>query len=161
MDNERSSLVNWASYCQGKSMDELRNSLVYMTLELENTKLAVQEELKRRDEQLNCLRGLLEKTIAERNEAEVKCQRLLIEKLLLQQQRQQLTVPLSGISSVEDEPRRVMDSNNAFSSSDGDESIVSSPSMDLVHPHQMTAVPQALSYSRKSRFPRRASFCRQ
>lgn len=141
MDNERSSLANWASYCQGKSMDELRNSLVYMTLELENTKLAVQEELKRRDEQLNCLRGLLEKTIAERNEAEVKCQRLLIEKFLLQQQRQQLAVPLSGISSVEDEPRRVMDSNNAFSSSDGDESIVSSPSMDLVHPPQMTAVP--------------------
>ncbi|KAF8009576.1 hypothetical protein BT93_J0551 [Corymbia citriodora subsp. variegata] len=141
MDNERSSLATWPYY-QGTSMDELRHSLVYTKLELENTKLAVQEELKRRDEHLNCLRGLLEKTIAEKNEAEIKCRQLLLEKLLLQQQRQQLTFPLSGVSSVEDEPRRVMDSNNAFSSSDCDESIVSSPSMDVVHPPQMTvAVP--------------------
>ncbi|KAI6669946.1 hypothetical protein NL676_004831 [Syzygium grande] len=141
MDNERSSLATWAYYCQGKSMDELQHSLACMTLELESTKLAVQEELRRRDDQLNCLKGLLEKTIAERNDAEIKCQRLLLEKLLLQRQQQQLRVPLSGVSSVEDEPRRVMDSNNAFSSSDCDESIVSSPSMDLVHPPQMTAVP--------------------
>ncbi|KAI3414328.1 uncharacterized protein J3R85_016431, partial [Psidium guajava] len=141
MDYEGSSLATWAYYCQGKSMDELRHSLFYTTLELEDTKLAVQEELKRRDDQLNCLKELLEKTIAERNEAEIKCQRLLLEKLLRQQQRQQLTVPLSGVSSVEDEPRRVMDPNNAFSSSDCDESIVSSPIMDLVHPHQMTSAP--------------------
>jgi hypothetical protein len=49
----------------------------------------------------------------QRDEAQEKCQRFLLEKLLLQQQQQE-TGPLSGIFSIEDEPRRGIDSNNGL-----------------------------------------------
>lgn len=92
-------------------------------MELEQTKMAVEEELKKRDDQLYQLKDLLSKTIQERDEAQEKCHRLLLQKLLLHQQ----APPLSGVSGVEDEPRRGIESNNGFSASDSDDSIVSSP----------------------------------
>lgn len=136
-----------------QSVDELRHSLLYTTLELEQTKIAVQEELRKRDDQVIHLKDLLNKAIRERDEAHDKCQRLLIEKLLLQQQQQQQqqqqTAPLSGISSIEDEPRRGIDSNNGFSSSDCEESIVSSPIIDPIQPPlqlpQQSAAPSSSS----------------
>lgn len=117
-------------------MEELRTSLLYTSLELEQTRLAAQEELRKRDDQLLHLKELLSKTIRERDEALEKCQRLLLENFLLQQQHQQ-TAPLSGISSIEDEPRRGIDSNNGFSSSDCEESIVSSPIADPIPPSRL------------------------
>ncbi|XP_058199957.1 uncharacterized protein LOC131314966 isoform X2 [Rhododendron vialii] len=131
MDNQRSPLLTWAYYCQGKSMDELRQSLLFTTLELETTRLKAEEEIKIRDAQFTHLKNLLSEAIRERDEAQDKCHRLLFEKLFLQQQQQQQQqpAPLSGVSSIEDldEPRRGLDSNNGFSSSDCEESIVSSP----------------------------------
>lgn len=116
-------------------MEELSQSLLVTTLELETTKLRAQEEMKMRDDQLIELRDMLEKTIRDRDEAQEICQKLLFDKLLLQQQHQQQqqmqlqqfhyqnqTAPHSGISSIEDDPR-----NANFSSSDCEESIVSSP----------------------------------
>ncbi|GMP88783.1 hypothetical protein CsSME_00040636 [Camellia sinensis var. sinensis] len=153
MENQRNTLLTWAYYCQGKSMDELRQSLLLATLELETTRLKAQEELKMRDDQLNHLKDLVTEAIRERDEAQDKCQRLVFERLLFQQQQlhlqqqqqqQQLhlqqqqqcqqNAPLSGISSIEDEPRRGLDSNNGFSSSDCEESIVSSPVIDPIPP---------------------------
>ncbi|KAJ7981060.1 Enabled-like protein (DUF1635) [Quillaja saponaria] len=133
MDNQRHPLLSWAYYCQGKSMEELRQTLLYTTLELEQARVAVHEELRKRDDQLLYLKDLLNKTTAERDDIQDKCQRLLLEKLLLQQQ----TAPLSGISSIEDEPRRGNDSNNGFSSSDCEESIVSSPVIDPIPQPQL------------------------
>ncbi|KAK4763522.1 hypothetical protein SAY87_012960 [Trapa incisa] len=136
MENQHGSLVNWAHIYNGKTMEELRNSLFYATLELETTRLMAQEELWKRDAQLTHLKELLNVVIRERDEAQDKCQKLLVEKLLLEQQQQQnVTVipattqpPLSGVSSIEDEPRRGTESaNNGFYSSECDESIVSSP----------------------------------
>lgn len=137
-----------------QSMEELRHTLLFTTVELEQTRVAVQEELRKRDDQLSHLKDLLNKAIRERDEAQDKCQRLLLEKLLLQQQQQQQqlqlqlqqqqqqqTAPLSGISSIEDEPRRGIDSNNGFSSSDCEESIVSSPVLDPIQPTQLPAGP--------------------
>ncbi|KAK7324907.1 hypothetical protein VNO77_28841 [Canavalia gladiata] len=138
MDNQRSPLLTWAYYFQGKSMEELRQSLIYTTLELEQTRAAVQEELRKRDDQVLNLKELLNKTIRERDEAQEKYQRLVLEKLVFQQQQQQQqqqqTAPVSGISSIEDEPRRGIDSNNGLSSSDCEESIVSSPVIDQLPP---------------------------
>ncbi|KAI4322324.1 hypothetical protein L6164_022029 [Bauhinia variegata] len=143
MDNQRSPLLTWAYYCQGKSMEELRQSLLYTTLELEQTRAAVQDELRKRDDQLTHLKDLLTKAMRERDEANDKCQRFLLEKLVFQQQQQ--TAPLSGISSIEDEPRRGIDSNNGLSSSDCEESIVSSPIIDhlpqIQLPPPATALP--------------------
>ncbi|CAI0403041.1 unnamed protein product [Linum tenue] len=123
-------------------MDELNHSLLYTTLELEQTRMAAQEELKKRDDQLIQLKEFLGKAIHERDDAQEKCQRVLFETLLLHQNYHQNAPPLSGISSVEDEPRREIDSNNnnnGFSSSDCEESIVSSPVLDPIPPPQAHA----------------------
>ncbi|GFS36982.1 enabled-like protein [Actinidia rufa] len=112
MDNEDVPLLTWAYYCPGKSMDELRQSLLLTTLELESTRLKAQEEIKFRDDQLNHLKSLLGQAIR-----------------LSEKETKHKTSRLSGISSVEDEPRRgfsSLDSNNGFPSSDCEESIVSS-----------------------------------
>jgi hypothetical protein len=113
-------------------MEDLRQSLLYTTLELEQTRNLAQEELNKKDEQLMNLKDLINNIIRERDEAQEKCQRLLLEKLVFNQQQQ--NAPLSGVSSIEDEPRKktTIDSNNGFSlsSSDCEESIVSSPIID-------------------------------
>ncbi|CAI0398003.1 unnamed protein product [Linum tenue] len=133
MDSHRNSLLTWAYFCHGKSMEELKHSLLYTTLELEQTRIAAQEELKKRDDQLIQLKEFLGKAIRERDDAQEKYQRVLLENLLLHQH--QNTPPLSGISCIEDEPRRGIDSNNnGFSSSDCEESIVSSPVLDPIPP---------------------------
>lgn len=139
MDTQRGPLLSLAYFCQGKTMEELRQHLLYTTVELEQTRMAVEEELRRRDDQLIQLKSLLSKAMKERDEALEKCQKLFLEKLLLHQQQQQVAAaaaaaPLSGVSSIEDEPRRGIDSNNGFSSSDCEESIVSSPILDPMPP---------------------------
>ncbi|XP_010521723.1 PREDICTED: uncharacterized protein LOC104800578 [Tarenaya hassleriana] len=123
MENEQSTLLSWVYQCQGKTTEELRHSLLYTSLELEQTRMAAHEELRMRDDQIMELKRLLNKAITERDEA---LQRLTLEKklLLLPQQQQ-------GVSSVheeeQDRTRRGNDLNvNGFSSSDGEESIVSS-----------------------------------
>lgn len=115
MDNQRTPLMNWAYYCHGKSMEELKQSLMYATVELEETRASVQEELRKRDQELVRLKEVLSKVMRERDEAQEKWQRLLI---------QQTAPPASGVSSIEDEPRR---DGLSISSSDCEESIVSSP----------------------------------
>ncbi|KAF5196291.1 enabled-like protein [Thalictrum thalictroides] len=138
MEYPRSPSLNWTYYYQGKNMEELRHSLFCTTLELETTRLAAQEEIKKREDQLIHLKDLLCKTISERDEAQEKCQRHFMDKLILfqqlqqQQQNQIQTTPLSGsgVSSIDDETRRGGDSNNGISSSDCEESIVSSPVVD-------------------------------
>ncbi|KAL6563646.1 hypothetical protein OROGR_002605 [Orobanche gracilis] len=130
MDNQSSLLLNWTYFHQEKSMDELRQSLV-LTMELEDTRLKAQEDLRMRDEQITLLKELINRVITERDEAQEKCQKLILEKLLLHRQQ---STPNSGISSIhEDDPKRGMDSSHhyGFSSSDCDESIVSSPHQDL------------------------------
>ncbi|CAN4119413.1 unnamed protein product [Withania somnifera] len=144
MDNQRTSLLNWAYFYQGKGMDELKQTLLLATMELENTRLKAQEELKMREDEILQLKDLLNRTINERNEAQEKCQRMILEKLLLEEQQQQQllvfqqTGPLSGVSCIEDEPII-----NTFSSSDCDESIVSSsPIIDSTTIQQLQQQPQ-------------------
>lgn len=102
--------MNWQSLD-----DELRQSLL-LTMELEGTRLHAQEELKARDHEIAHLKDLLAAAIRDKDEALEKYQKLMFEKLLLQ------STPHSALSSVEEDHR-----TNAFSSSDCDESIVSSP----------------------------------
>ncbi|XP_057781861.1 uncharacterized protein LOC131000111 [Salvia miltiorrhiza] len=104
MDLQRSLLLNFTYFHQDKSMDELRQSLL-LTMELEDTRLQAQEELKARDQEIAHLKGLLAAAIRDRDEAQEKCQKLML---------------LTPHSSIDDDHR-------AFSSSDCDESIVSSP----------------------------------
>ncbi|XP_058750202.1 uncharacterized protein LOC131623222 [Vicia villosa] len=149
MDNQQHSpLLTWAYFCQGKSMEELKQSLIYTTMELEQTRATVQEELRKRDEQLLNLKDILNKVVRERDEAHEKCQRLFLDKLLFQQQQQQeqqkqKQEPLSGISSVEDEQQKrgIESSNhNGLSSSDCEESIVSSPAATATEQQPMMMI---------------------
>ncbi|KAI3856717.1 hypothetical protein MKX03_029984 [Papaver bracteatum] len=144
MDNQDNVPLSLAHYYQGKSMEELRQSLLFTTLELEATRLAAQEEIRKRDEQMIHLEDLLNRAITEKNEAQEKCHRLVMDKLVLLQQPQQQTTPLSGMSSIEDEQRRGGgDSNTAISSSDCEESIVSSPvAVDPFHSEMLKGVPE-------------------
>ncbi|KAE8722779.1 shugoshin-1-like [Hibiscus syriacus] len=121
-------------------------------MELEQTRLLVQEELRKRDDQLVELKGLLSKAMKERDEAQEKCQRLFLENLLLHQQ-QVAAAPLSGVSSIEDEPRRGIDSNNGFSSSDCEESIVSSPLVDTIQQLQLPPPQAAIELVPKKPLP--------
>ncbi|KAE8711226.1 shugoshin-1-like [Hibiscus syriacus] len=146
MDSQRGPLLSLAYFCQGKTMEELRYSLLYTTLELEQTRMAAQEEMEKRDDQLIQLKELLSKATRERDEAQEKCRKLFLEKLLLhQQQQQQHVAPLSGVSGVEDERKRGIDSNNGFSSSDCEGSIVSSPVLDPVQQPQLPPAPPSQS----------------
>ncbi|CAE6075156.1 unnamed protein product [Arabidopsis arenosa] len=132
-------------------MEELRQTLVYTSMELEQTKLVAQEELRKRDEQLINLEDVLTKTLKERDEALEKCHQLLFNNLLLQQKQQQnqkqehVTPPLSGASSIiEDEqvqPQQPqLNSNKSFSSSDTEESIMSPSVIDPVTMNQQIEV---------------------
>lgn len=128
MQYPRSPPLSWTYYYQGKSLEELRHSLFCTSLELETTRLAAQEEIKKREDQVTQLKDLLNRAIWERDDAQEKCQRHLMDKLVLFQQIQQShnqATPNSGVSSIDDETR--------VSSSDCEESIVSSPSFSLAH----------------------------
>lgn len=124
---------------------------MYTTMELEQTKLVAQDELRKRDEQLIHLEDVLTKTLKERDEALEKCHHLLLNNLLLQQKQQQnqkqelITPPLSGASSIiEDEqvqPQQPqLNSNKSFSSSDTEESIMSPSVIDPVTMNQQIEV---------------------
>ncbi|KAL1558177.1 hypothetical protein AAHA92_08673 [Salvia divinorum] len=108
MDLQRS-ILNFMCFQQDKSMDEARQSLM-LTMELEDTRLQAQEELKARDQQISHLKDLLSAAIRDRDEAHDKCHKLM---LLLHHQ----STPHSSIEELDHR-------NNA---SDCDESIVSSP----------------------------------
>ncbi|KAL4576996.1 hypothetical protein LXL04_013097 [Taraxacum kok-saghyz] len=149
MEDHRNSVLEWSYFNKEKSTEELTQSLWSTTMELEATRIRVQEEMRARDDQLNQLKDLLNDAIRERDEAHSKYQSILLDKLLLQQQvhhhrrytHHQTTPPppQSGVSSIEDEPI----TNCGFSSSDCEESIVSSPPIE--NPAQLPP-PQELRF---------------
>uniref|UniRef100_A0A7N0TSV5 Uncharacterized protein n=1 Tax=Kalanchoe fedtschenkoi TaxID=63787 RepID=A0A7N0TSV5_KALFE len=118
-------------FCQGKSVEELRQIVIYANVELQNVRLQAQEEIRKRDEELRLFRNVLSQAMRERDEAQAKLQKVLVEKLTHQApdhqevKHQALAAPVSGVTSIEDELKR-----GGFSSSEGDESIVSSPVVD-------------------------------
>ncbi|XP_071734894.1 uncharacterized protein [Rutidosis leptorrhynchoides] len=126
-------ILNSPYFYKQKSTQELTHSIWSTTMQLEATRIKVQEELKAKDDQLNQLKNLLNDVINQRNDAKYKYQSLLLDnKQLLQQKyhhrrhnHHQTTAapPYSGVSSIEDESI----TNCGVSSSDCEESIVSSP----------------------------------
>ncbi|KAL1544415.1 hypothetical protein AAHA92_21270 [Salvia divinorum] len=117
-DHDAPLLLNSAYFPQQKGMDEMKQ-FVMLSMELQETRLRAEQDLKSRDAQILRLKELLAAAIKERDEARDNCKKILLEKILLHQ-----SAPNSAISSIEDEPTRGID---GFSSSDCDESIASSP----------------------------------
>ncbi|KAI3738664.1 hypothetical protein L2E82_28732 [Cichorium intybus] len=129
MEDQTCHLLDWSYYCHGKSTEELTESLLITTVELEAARFKAQEELKQKDDQLFQLKELLNTAINERNEAQDRYQSLVLQYHPHRHQNHRLTStppPHSVVSSIEDEPI----ANGAFSSSDCEESIVSSPATE-------------------------------
>ncbi|MFS7907141.1 hypothetical protein Hanom_Chr01g00067781 [Helianthus anomalus] len=111
MEDQTNFLLDWAYFSHGKSMEELTESLLITTMELEATRHKAQEQLKQKDDELLQLKHLLNTAVNEKLEA--------------QNQYQMLIQHHSTVSSIEDD----LDHNTTggLSSSDYEESIVSSP----------------------------------
>ncbi|XVE68770.1 hypothetical protein DITRI_Ditri09bG0096600 [Diplodiscus trichospermus] len=144
---------SWGYWYQEEGMQELKQTLLFTTLELETTLISAKEETARRELELIHLRDVLTRTMKERDEAQCRCQKLMLEKFILQQQlqqkeqkqqqveeQQQETASLSGVSSYDDEPKSG-DSNQLNSSSDSNRSTISSPPVHL--PLQLPQSPLA------------------
>ncbi|KAG9139774.1 hypothetical protein Leryth_021384 [Lithospermum erythrorhizon] len=142
---DQCSPLSWGYYFQDESLKELKHSMLYTTLELQTTILSVQEELARKEDEIFQLKNLVTKITRERDEAQEKSQTLILENLMIHQQIQQQHVTIehqpnmihgaisSGTTSSEDEPRKIDNSNILqHSSSDYDESFISSPGKDLL-----------------------------
>ncbi|XP_076930862.1 uncharacterized protein LOC143595821 [Bidens hawaiensis] len=112
-------LLDWSYFCRQKSTEELTESLLLTTMELESARFKAEQELKQKDQELNHLKHLLNTAIIQKNQAQNQYQTLLI------QFHRNTTAPPphSVASSVEDDHVTTA----GFSSSDCDESIVSSP----------------------------------
>ncbi|XP_076919987.1 uncharacterized protein LOC143580977 [Bidens hawaiensis] len=112
-------LLDWSYFCRQKSTEELTESLLLTTMELESARFKAEQELKQKDQELNQLKHLLNTAIIQKNQAQNQYQTLLT------QLHRNTTAPPphSVASSVEDDHVTTA----GFSSSDCDESIVSSP----------------------------------
>ncbi|XP_031091450.1 uncharacterized protein LOC115996384 [Ipomoea triloba] len=139
---DQCSLLSWPYFFQEEEI-ELKQSLLYTTLELENTLLCAQDELAKKDEEILQLKNLLGKFVKERDEAVAKCRRLGVEKLLL---HRQLRRP-ENIAGVESGPTTTNeDQENALSNSeDSEENVfpVVSPGRVSPAPENPPAPPQA------------------
>lgn len=100
-----------------QDIEELKHSLLCTTLELETTVVSAQEEIRKREYEVNNLKDLLKRTIRERDEAETRYQKLMMEKLVMIRSNPESTVslaPLSaGTSSSDDDQRAGLSPSNS------------------------------------------------
>ncbi|XP_047977842.1 uncharacterized protein LOC125219806 [Salvia hispanica] len=119
-DHDAPLLLNSPYFHQQKSMDEMK-LLFKLSMELQESRVRAEHDLKSRDAQILRLKELLAGAIKERDEARENCKKILLEKILVQR-----SAPNSAISSIEDEPEPAK-GIDGLSSSDCEESIASSP----------------------------------
>ncbi|KAE8711988.1 lysine-specific histone demethylase 1-like protein 3-like [Hibiscus syriacus] len=113
----------WGFCPNEEGMEDLKHTLLFTTMELENTLISAKEEVTKRDLELIHLKDVLSKTMRERDDARRRCRNLVLEKFVLLEQQSQHkqvqheTASLSGVSSSDDESNL---------------SLVSSPDSDLL-----------------------------
>ncbi|KAK8999306.1 hypothetical protein V6N11_070481 [Hibiscus sabdariffa] len=101
--------LSWGFLHDEEGMQDLKHTLLFTTLELENTLISAKQEITKRDLELVHLKDVLSKTMKERDDAQRRCRKLMLEKFLLEQQQlqhtqvQQETTSLSGASSSDNE----------------------------------------------------------
>ncbi|KAF8021611.1 hypothetical protein BT93_G1915 [Corymbia citriodora subsp. variegata] len=76
----------WEFCFQDEGMEELRQALLYATLELQTTIASAKEEITRRELETIQIKDLLTRIMKERDEFQSRCKELQLEKLILQQQ---------------------------------------------------------------------------
>ncbi|XP_076910311.1 uncharacterized protein LOC143567919 [Bidens hawaiensis] len=114
--------LDWTYFCNGKSVEELSESLLITTMELEAARFKAEQELKQKDDELTQLKQVLNIAINEKLEAQNRYQ-TLVKCLGLAQTI--VPQPHAAVSSIEDDLDHI--TNGGFLSSDCEESIVSSP----------------------------------
>ncbi|KAD3337268.1 hypothetical protein E3N88_32788 [Mikania micrantha] len=135
MEDQSNLLLEWTYFCSGKSTEELTEFLLITTMELEAARIKAQEELKIKYDELVQLKQLLNTAINEKIEAQNRYQTLL-------------QYHNHHNQTIEDEHFI----NGGFSSSDCEESIVSSsvseptvrltPSLDQEFGFPVKALPE-------------------
>ncbi|KAD3337171.1 hypothetical protein R6Q59_027830 [Mikania micrantha] len=135
MEDQSNLLLEWTYFCSGKSTEELTEFLLITTMELEAARIKAQEELKIKYDELVQLKQLLNTAINEKIEAQNRYQTLL-------------QYHNHHHQTIEDEHFI----NGGFSSSDCEESIVSSsvseptvrltPSLDQEFGFPVKALPE-------------------
>lgn len=85
--------LSWEFYNPEEGLEDLKDSLLYTTLELEATIASAKDEITKRECELIRVHDLLSRVIKERDEAQAKCQKLMLEKLELQQELEQKKQP--------------------------------------------------------------------
>ncbi|KAE8721545.1 Detected protein of unknown function [Hibiscus syriacus] len=93
---------------QHQGMEELKQTLLFTTVELETTLMSAKEEIARREFELVHLKDVLIRTLKQRDEAQAQCRKLTMEKFLLHQQLQHRlpeTASPFGVSREEDESK--------------------------------------------------------
>ncbi|KAJ0511086.1 hypothetical protein HanIR_Chr11g0548031 [Helianthus annuus] len=110
MEDQSNFLLDWSFFSRGKSVEELTQSLLITTMELEAARFKALEELKLKDTELTQLKHLLQTAINEKLEAQNRYQTLL--------HHRQTTAPPP--------PHSVHSASTDDHVSDCDESIVSS-----------------------------------
>lgn len=113
-------------------IEELKHSLLYTTLELETTIFTAREEITKREVEIIQLKEALNKTIKERNDAQVKYQQLLLENHLLKkpESASASATPATGISgSSSDDESKSSDTTQT-------KATLSPPISNPITPHQ-------------------------
>nr|GLL23384.1 uncharacterized protein LOC109187255 isoform X2 [Ipomoea trifida] len=110
-------------FFQEEGIEELKHSLLYTTLELENTIVCARDEIAKKDEEIVRLRNLLGRIVKERDEAMEECRRLGLEKQLLRQQvNLQILRQRGGVVELRP-PSSAATASNEDQSSDSEENI--------------------------------------
>ncbi|XP_031106386.1 uncharacterized protein LOC116011027 [Ipomoea triloba] len=111
-------------FFQEEGIEELKHSLLYTTLELENTVVCARDEIAKKDEEIVRLRNLLGRIVKERDEAMEECRRLGLEKQLLRQQvNLQILRQRGGVVELRPPSTAAETASNEDQSSDSEENI--------------------------------------
>ncbi|XP_076929564.1 uncharacterized protein LOC143594019 [Bidens hawaiensis] len=128
----------WTYFCNGKSVEELSESLLITTMELEAARFKAEQELKQKEDELIQLKQVLSIAINEKLEAQNRYQTLA---KCLGLAQTTVPQPHAAVSSIEDDLDHI--TNGGFSSSDCEESIVSSPVAEpIVTPPANVVMPE-------------------
>ncbi|KAE8713886.1 Detected protein of unknown function [Hibiscus syriacus] len=120
--------LTFSYFYQHQGMEELKQTLMFTTVELETTLMSAKQEITRREFELVHLKDVLLRTLKQRDEAQAQCRKLMMEKFVLHQQLQQQQLDTAspfGVSREEDETKPA-------DLSAGEPTIVSSPGSDSI-----------------------------
>ncbi|KAE8682047.1 Detected protein of unknown function [Hibiscus syriacus] len=130
MADQRTSLT-FSYFYQHQGMEELKQTLMFTTVELETTLMSAKEEIARRELELVHLKDVLVRTLKQRDEVQAQCRKLMMEKFVLHQQLQQQLPETASPFGVSREEHESKPAAEAVLSA-GEPTMASSPGSDSI-----------------------------